>query len=133
VADLKAGLYSWLTATLSASLATRVYPLLAPSTATLPYLTFQRLTFEETAHLGGQSGLIRSPVQLDVWGESSEQVETIVLALHEALDGFSGLMGSVQVERARITGLIDDIEEPSEARATGIWRCMVQADVWYRD
>jgi hypothetical protein len=135
VADLKAGLYTYCSThpVLSALIDNRIYPQLAPPNAAHPYLTYQRLGFERTAHLAGRSALIRSALQLDVWGVSSEQVETVFLALEDALDGYQGPMGAVAVRLVRFTSVLDDLEEPSETRQTGIWRSVIQADIWYAD
>jgi len=74
----------------------RVYYLRAPARVEEPYVTW-RLWAEGHHHLTGVS-LIESPVvTFDVYGQDEGAVGAAAAALDEALDGFRGLMGQVNV------------------------------------
>jgi hypothetical protein len=133
VADFQAGLYTFLTgnSNITDEVSTRIYPMLAPATAALPYITYQRIGQQEEAHMTGMSGLTQAPYQFDIWGSTASEAEDALLAVAEELDGYRGLMGTVRVYRLLITGILDGLEAPTSGRTLGIWRHTITADVWF--
>lgn len=135
MADFKRGLYSWLQAQapLVALVQTRIYPDLAPATAPLPYITYQRIAEAEEGHLEGLSGLTRAVYQFDVWGITADEAETVMLALKAALDRYRGLMGAIPVRQLSITSIVDGLEAPSDGQTQGVWRHTITADIWFHE
>lgn len=133
MANFRAGMYSYLSADagLTAAVGGRIYPTLAPSTAPLPYVVYQRIDEEESGHLGGLSGLSRATYQFNIWGRTEQHVETVLQALKLALDRYRGLMGSVPVVECRITSILDGLEPPVEGETQGIPQRTVTADLWF--
>ena len=135
MADFRAGLYSWLTsqAPITAQVGTRIYPLLAPSTAAMPFLTYQRIDEQEEAHLTGLSGLTMAVYQFDVWGKSASEAAAALAALKTAMDMYRGLMGAVPIRQFTITSILDGLEEPSDGQTMGLFRHTITADVWFHE
>lgn len=134
MADLKAGLYSFLTgnATITTQVGARIYPTIAPAGADTPYVVFTRIGFQEHAALAGQLGLYETPLQIDIWGKSSLEVDNAFLAFQSVLDGYRGLWGSVDIRDARITSVLDGFEAPSDGLEDGDYRTLINLDVWYK-
>lgn len=135
MADAKAAIYSWFVAqsSLNALVGTRLYPLLAPATAPLPYITFQRIGEQTEAHLTGLAGLTNAQYQFDVWGKTPAESETVLLAFQQAADMYRGLMSTVPIRQLTITTIIDGLEDPSEGLTQGIWRHTILADLWFHE
>ena len=135
MADFRTGVFTWLTsqAPVTALVGLRIYPLLAPATAALPYVTYQRIGEAEEAHLTGLSGLTHAVYQFDVWGQTAFQAETALQALKEAMDMYRGDMGLVPIRQFSITSIIDGLEQPSDGQSVGIWRHTITADVWFHE
>ena len=74
----------------------RVYPLRIPQGATIPCLTYQRISTPRisTHDSSGSSGDLISPrFQFDVWAETLASTKTIMDTLRAALNGKSGTIG----------------------------------------
>lgn len=132
-ADYQAALYTWLTAqsTITALVGTRIYPLLAPATAVLPYVTYQRIAEQEEAHLGGLSGLSQAVYQFDVWGATAASAYAVYRALVSAMDLYRGLQGGIPVRLFRVTSVVDGLDLPDEGQTLGEFRHTITADVWF--
>ncbi len=92
----------------------RVYPLTAPQTAALPYLTYRRIsTPQDYAHTRsgnptpGPTGYQRPRFQLDGFAETFSGVRTIAHELRAALSGYVGMMGAVRVASTRVVTEMD--------------------------
>jgi hypothetical protein len=135
MADFKAALYSFLSTqvAITAVVGTRMYPVLAPASAGLPFVTYQRLDEQEEGWLLGRSGLSRATYQLDVWGATPAQAEAVVLALKSTLDRYRGLMGSVPVRQCTLVSILDGLEDPLEGQTQGLWRHTLTAEIWFHE
>ena len=118
---------------IAAQVGSRIYPLLAPATAPLPFLTYQRIGEEQEAHLTGLSGLTRAQYQFDIWGATADQAQTACLAVKLAMDMYRGLMGTVPVRQFSISSILDGLEPPTEGQTLGIFRHTITADVWFHE
>lgn len=117
---------------ITAQVGTRIYPTIAPASATPPYAVFHRIGYLEHAGINQQMGLYEAPIQIDIWGNSSLQVENAFLAFQGVLDGYQGLWGSVDIRDARITSVIDGFEAPTDGLEDGDYRTIINMDVWYK-
>lgn len=95
---LEAGLVYKLqnTAGLTALISTRVYLERIPQGATVPCLTYQRIstTRELTHDVSGSAGTARVRVQFDAWATTYLSAKAIADALRAALNGFKGTITS---------------------------------------
>jgi hypothetical protein len=111
----------------------RIYPEIAPATATLPFVTYQRLEAYEERHLVGLSRLTRTTYQLDAYGQTPSQVEPVALALKTALDGYRGPMGTVAVEESAVMSILDTPEPPLEGETQLVRRRTLTVNLWFRE
>lgn len=119
--SIESSLYARLTAHagVSALVGTRIYPLLMPQTPVLPAITYQRISAEHIASIGGHSGLENPRIQIDIWALSYNTSKALAAqvraALTESMDGFAALL---------LTDL-DDYEPE-----TRIYRCSLDFSLW---
>lgn len=80
---------------LNALISGRVYPLRLPQSATLPAVTYQRVsTPRELTHDQASGGLAMPRFQFTVIAENFDTAKGIVAQLRAALNGFKGTFGS---------------------------------------
>lgn len=99
--SLDAALYSKLTGTagITAVIGTRMYPSIIPQGATLPAITYQRIsTVEFTSH-DGPSGLVRARYEIIAWAETNAAALSLAALVRIALDclGWTQSSDTVQV------------------------------------
>jgi hypothetical protein len=80
----------------------RVYPMLAPVSAALPFCTYQRAIIERNQTLSVPVGVPRVAVQIDTYALTYEQGREVVDALRAALDGWSGSAYGVDVKHVAL-------------------------------
>lgn len=99
---LEEGLYSYLASYsgLTALVSTRIYPLRMPADATLPCVTYQRISTPRTLTMdtSGATGDLTSPrIQFDAWDTTQSSVKAITDQLRAALNGKTGSTGGVTI------------------------------------
>lgn len=79
-------------------LAGRVYPVIAPASAALPFATWRRVGVQREMTLNGPTGMPTVTLSLDIFGETYTAVREIADRCREVLNGFTGGVGNyVQV------------------------------------
>jgi hypothetical protein len=72
----------------------RVYPVLAPATAAIPFATWRRQAVTREQTLSGPVGLPLVTLAVDLYAETYEAVRELADAAREALDGWGGDFGN---------------------------------------
>lgn len=83
----------------AAALGFRVFPLIAPTSADIPFAVYQRTGIERQPTLAGVMGVPTVTLQLDIYGVTYEQARTAADAVRVALDGWNGTHYGVVVSR----------------------------------
>lgn len=135
--SLNKAIYEDLTATVAVTdeIGTRLYPLTAPTSAALPYSTYQLIAAASQHHAKAASALRETLLQIDVWADDSVEAEDASVAIVNALDGRENFsMGatealdtySVMLQAARY-----DFTPPSDASQVGTFRVSMDFQVWH--
>lgn len=134
---LKAGIYSWLSnvSGITDLVGSRIYPSVAPASAALPFITFQRIGFNEDVQLR-DAGFLYSPIQVDIWGASSLETENVFEALNTEVQAqiaaaYANDLGSVNIRNLLITNALDGFEPPDEGKEIAVHRITVELDIWH--
>lgn len=130
---LEEGIYSYLTtyAGLVSLIGTRVYAFRIPQEATLPCMTYQRIsTPRRLTHdtSGAGNDLSYPRFQFDCWATTYASAKAIADQLHAALNGRKGTTGGVMVRGA----LIAD-ERPSYEPEANLYRVSCDYIIWHND
>lgn len=72
----------------------RVYPVIAPASAALPFATWRRLSVTREMTLSGPLGMPTVSLALDIYAESYAAVRQIADRVRRVLDGFRGGSGN---------------------------------------
>ena len=112
----------------------RVYPAgRVPSDAALPYVVYQVVSRLHEQHQGAAAGLARARVQIDVWGSSYAEADSVAEQIRDVLDGYAGVEASTTIERA----MLDDDNDTEQVPTSGDERSTagVSSDylVWHRE
>lgn len=95
----------------SALVADRIYPVILPQKPTYPAITFGKVSGLRAPNLSGPSGLARPRISISSWGLTYKSAKDVATAVRQAMDGFSGLMGSVRVKSVTIDNEFDLFED----------------------
>jgi hypothetical protein len=98
--DIRAGLRTFLLAdgAVAALVATRIYPVKLPQGITAPSIVYNEISGQGDHHNEGPSGLVAVRMQIAAWAQSADAAHALFLAVKEAIDGYRGMMGSVEVQ-----------------------------------
>lgn len=132
--SIKAALYTYLSThpALVPVVGTHIYPLVAPTSITQPYVTMQRLMHVNDRHMVGVTDLAHLTLQLDSWALTSCEAEQVTEALRQALDGYRGSMAGVAVEYCAVINEFDSYEPPTDGSEQGIFHTAMDLEMWHR-
>ena len=113
----------------------RVYPLRIPQGATIPCLTYQRISTPRisTHDSSGSSGDLTSPrFQFDAWAETLSEAKEIVDALRAALNGKTGTIGEAP-SQVTISGALAENEVPEYDPDIKLYRGRSDYIIWIEE
>lgn len=126
--SIEARIFSGLTghAGLAALVASRIYPMRLPERATLPALTYQRVSTLPIQTRDSTATLMRPRFQFDIWAEAFDDVAPVRVELVEALLGLEALSG---IRTNVVLANDQDLFEPETER----YHTIVDAFVWHEN
>ena len=77
----------------------RIFPNIAPLNASLPYLTYFKVSGVRIHAMGNDPGLARPRIQVSTWSTSYDQAESLSLEVKNTLQDFSGTTGGITINR----------------------------------
>ena len=86
----------------------RVFPLLAPTSSALPFVTYQRTGVSREQTLSGAMGVPSVSVQFAAYAETYLQSRTIADAVRASLDAYAGSAFGTIVGQTQLTSESDD-------------------------
>lgn len=130
MAEIEPAFVSYLTAYpgMTALIGDRMYPTNIPEGATLPLVTYQRISTPRLRSHNGPSGLAHPRFQFNCWGRSYDEASRVAQQLVFGIEGFRGLMAGVEVQ----AGFVED-ERDDYDTVTRQYRRMVDAILWHRE
>lgn len=117
-------------APLAAIVGDRIWPVEAPAEASRPYVVFLTVSSQRLAHLGGPSMVANPRVQIDAYAASYADAAAIARLIRDALDGWSGTAGGIEVLGA---SCVDQRELQEDAANPPLARVSQDFSVWHRE
>lgn len=116
-----------------AQVSTRVFAQIAKKSASLPYITFNTITERHEHHLAGAAGLAEATIQIDVWSATLAKRDSTANAVRNALDGFTGSMGSelLKVRNCVLQNRANFMEPEGKGREKPIFRASMDFSIWH--
>ena len=87
---------------------TRIYPLLAPKTAALPFITWRRSGISREHTLAGPMGVPNVSVEVQSFAATYEDVRQLADRVRLVLDGYGGTVNNVEVKHVSLEQESDD-------------------------
>jgi hypothetical protein len=117
-------IYSALTANtnVSAIVSTRVYPMVAPRSAAMPLLTYERASTDEIGIMSGVDGALTVHLSVDCWGTTYLGARSAADAVEGVLNGYSNTASDPVVIMVRREGERDIVEPPEAAEDKPLFR-----------
>lgn len=94
-------------AAVTAIIGSKVYPVLAPATADLPFVTWRRISVQRQQSLAGPIGMPTVLLSVDLFAETYEGVRELADAVRKCLDGWGGTVDTVRVANVSLTNEAD--------------------------
>lgn len=112
---------------------TRIYPLLAPASASLPFVTWRRSGITREQTLSAPMGVPRVSVEYSIYGTSYEQARDVADAMRGVLDGYGGTVDNTQVRQASLESESDDFVELAGADLPPVYQITQSYDIWWQE
>lgn len=87
---------------------TRIYPVLAPASASLPFVTWRRTGIQREQTLANPMGMPRVTLEYQVYGVTYDQTREVADAMRVVLDGYGGQSENTVVEQVSLENESDD-------------------------
>lgn len=111
----------------------RIYPVLAPSSAALPLVTWRRTGIQREQTLGRPAGMPRVTIEYSIYGTTYENAREIADAMRVVLDGYGGADGTTQVNQTSLEDESDDFVTLAGADLPPVYQITQRYDVWWQE
>lgn len=110
------------TSTAVASLVgSRVYPVLAPAAAALPFAVYRRSSIQRQQTLNGPLGLPTVNMEMQIYSTTYENAREVADSFRAVLDGYAGTLNNVEVQNASLEQESDDFVQLAGAELPPVY------------
>lgn len=120
-------------ATLNGQIGTRIYPVIAPASATLPFVTWRRAGIQRSQTLGLPVGVPRLSVEFAIYAATYEAAREVADRMRVVLDGFGGTVDNVVVKQVSLEQESDDFVALAGAEMPPAFQITMVFDVWWQE
>ena len=118
-------------ATVAGLVSTRVYPVVAPASAALPFVTWRRVAIRRQQTLGGPMGMPVTSVEYSIYGATYEQARAVADAMRSVLDGYGGTLNNTEVKQTSLEQESDDFVTLAGAELPPAYQITQQYDTFW--
>lgn len=124
---------------MAAAVGTKIYPNLAPESATRPYQVLTRIDGVQEHHVRAASGCSRVRIQLDSYADTYAAAKALARLARMALDGYQSASvsdtdgGTLTNVRIRLLSDQDGFDEPIAGKGRGVHRVIQDYEVAHTD
>jgi predicted exporter len=120
-------------ATVSGLVGSRIYPVLAPASAALPFVTWRRTGIEREQTLGNPMGVPRVTIEFAIYGTTYNQARQAADAMRVILDGYGGTADNTQVRQTSLENEVDDFVNLQGADLPPVYQITQTYDCWWQE
>jgi len=133
VPSLARAIYAYLStyAPLTTIVGTRIYPGIAPTSASFPYITLHEIMIESVYYLGGASASFDSMVQVDCWSLEPMQAHQMAQIIRLSMDGMPAAWDGLEVDGVFIDSEQDAPEPAQDGSERAYFRRILTISVWH--
>lgn len=96
------------TTAVSSLVGSRVYPILAPASAAMPFVTYRRAGIQRQQTLAGPAGVPKVTVEIDIYATTYEGARDAADRCRRVLDGYGGSLDNTEVKQTSLENEQDD-------------------------
>lgn len=111
----------------------RIYPVLAPAAAALPFVTWRRSGIDREQTLSGPMGMPRVSVEYSIYGTTYEEARQVADAMRRVLDGYGGTSNNTEVKQTSLEDESDDFVQLAGADLPPVYQVTQRYDVWWSE
>lgn len=111
----------------------RVYPIVAPVSAALPFAVYQRSVIERNQTLSVPVGVPRVSVQVDTYAATYEECREIADAMRQNLDGWTGSAYGVEVKHVALESERDGFVQLDGSELPPVYQITQTFDVSWQE
>lgn len=133
--SIEAALHSLMSgdATITDLVSTRIFINLALQGAAVPHITYQQLSGLRDQVMIGPSGLVESRFQINNWSDVYTETRSMANAVRGLLDGFSGTVGTVEIEAIHLIDESDIPQFPAGKDVIKRYGKRLDFTVWFKE
>jgi predicted exporter len=120
-------------ATVSGLVGSRIYPVLAPASAALPFVTWRRTGIEREQTLGNPMGVPRVTIEFSIYGTTYNQARQAADSMRVILDGYGGTADNTQVRQTSLENEVDDFVNLQGADLPPVYQITQTYDCWWQE
>lgn len=121
------------TTAVSTLISSRVYPVLAPASAAMPFVTYRRAGIRRQQTLTGPMGVPQVTVELDIYATTYEGARDLADKCRVVLDGYGGTFDNTEVKQVSLENEQDDFVTLSGADMPPVYSVKQTYDVWWQE
>lgn len=121
------------TTAVTALVGSRIYPLMAPASASLPFVTWRRVGIQRRQTLGSPLGLPRVTLEYTCYGTTYESARDVADEIRKVLDGYGGQSENTVVEQVSLENESDDFVSLAGADLPPVYAVNMTFDVWWQE
>jgi len=119
--------------TVSGLIGAKIYPVVAPGNAALPYVTWRRAGIERSQTLGAPMGVPRVTVEYGIYAMTYEAAREIADSMRVVLDGYGGTVENTVVKQTSLESESDDFVTLAGADLPPVYQITQSYDVWWQE
>lgn len=120
-------------ATLYGLVGSRIYPVIAPATASLPFVTWRRAGIQRSQTLGAPMGVPKLSVEYSIYAATYESAREVSDRMRVVLDGYGGTVDNVTVRQVSLEQENDDFVALTGTDMPPAFQITMVFDVWWQE
>ena len=121
------------TTAVTSLVSSRIYPVLAPASASLPFVTWRRSGIQREQTLGGPMGMPRVSVEYSIYSTTYEEARQVADAMRLVLDGYGGTSNNTEVKQTSLEDESDDFVQLAGADLPPVYQVTQRYDCWWSE
>lgn len=112
---------------------TKVYPIMAPSSTAMPFITYRRGGIQRQQTLQNPAGVPRVSFDVQVYALTYEEARGVADAVRQTLDGYAGTIDNTVIHQASLENEADDFVALAGADMPPAYQITLTYDVWWQE
>jgi hypothetical protein len=112
---------------------TRIYPVIAPVEANLPFVTWRRVQIQRQQTLANPMGVPRVTIDYSIFGATYDQARRASDAMRVVLDGYRATVDNTVIQFASVENESDDFVTLTGTELPPAYQITLTVDTWWTE